>query len=202
MAHLLAGATLLTKGLEHLPEFDHHPLAVTFTLAAAMLLLGGTLFHHRLAHRFHSFNTWFNVLGGLILLGEAVESWAAGADYIHYALFFTGLLWIGMGIFDKPLKARAHLLLTPAGLKVYTSWMRHYNLSWAQLQDVRVLPDGRLRLQLKSGQVKQETIYHHVSIQVRAELQERSRQLLTAVRQREQAAQRPAVPAGAANSAK
>ena len=182
LAHLMAGVTLLGKGIEHLPAFHHHPVAVTFTFTAAALLLAGTFFHHWLAQRFHHFNTWFNILGGLILIGEAIESWAAGADAIHYFLFITGLLWIGMGIFDKPLKARAHLLLTGTGLRIRTSWMRKYFLSWTELADVQVLPDGKLRLKLKNGKVKREHIYHHVPEPVRAQLQELSRQQLAEVR--------------------
>lgn len=91
LVHLLTAFVVFMKGITKLGEPKYLPFVAIFFTAALLIVLG-TLYHHRLAHRFRYFDAAFYFLEAIVL---SLVAYLQAGDGKRYLPFITAAAVIG-----------------------------------------------------------------------------------------------------------
>ena len=97
LAHYLIGFALVVKGWSKLEHFRDQPLRVGFIFLAGLLIILGTILHHRIEKKIKSFTALIYVMEGLALIVAATILFEQGKSRIPYFLFFIGVIYLIIG---------------------------------------------------------------------------------------------------------
>lgn len=92
------GLTLLSKGWEHVEEFERFPLWVAFIFAAGLFVIAGAVFHERLERRIKNSSGLFHLLEGVVEISCGAILFGKGKHWIPIFLIFLGLVYLSVGL--------------------------------------------------------------------------------------------------------
>ena len=92
--HFLTAFVIALKGVSKLEHASKYlPFIIVFFIAALFIVLGA-LFHHRLAHRFRYFDAFFFAIEAIVLFLVAYLHARDGATALQYVIGASALMYL------------------------------------------------------------------------------------------------------------
>lgn len=153
LQHGLAALLLFIGGFNKVRagESEDYIIAILELLAGAAVLV--SMFFELRKSQEHSSIKWMDIFAGVMLAVEGVSKFHAGPRHypLAFANFLAAVVTILVGIFHQQITHTTRLTLDEGGVRVRTSPVRKFQLSWGEIKSITV-GDSAISFQTSKGE--------------------------------------------------